>query len=93
MPFDLGALRAQTQETLIAFLTAELNLGSTLVQSALLAEDQDHVDHYAQAKRDATVAADAVRRFIKRVKDQQVRAELAKRLSELDRFLLSTLTR
>jgi len=90
VPFD-DELRSKTQETLIAFLRAELDLGSTLVQSALIAAAEDHSDHYEQAKGNATAAADTIRRFIGQVEDQQAKAEIDQRLSELDR-LFSKLT-
>ena len=91
MASDFEARRAKHQETLLAFLGAELALGSTLVQSALLAVNENHNEHCEQAKRGAIAAADTVRRFINQVEDGKISAELAQRLLKLDR-LLSTLT-
>lgn len=80
--FDYGAVRTTNhQKTLINFLGVELALAVTLVRSALFTGvDGDH----EQAKTRATAAADAVRRFLKEVQDEEVRAELDERLLRLD---------
>ena len=90
MSIDHEALGAKTQETLIDFLRTELTLGPTLVQTALLAKSQGHMDHYAQAKTDAVKAAESVRRFMDRITDGEVRTEIGTTLAELDR-LISTI--
>jgi hypothetical protein len=41
MPFDWKALRMERQQALINFLRVELKSGLTLMQSALLAKDDD----------------------------------------------------
>ena len=41
MPFDWKALRMERQQALIIFLRVELKSGLTLMQSALLAKDDD----------------------------------------------------
>ena len=90
MPSDYESLRAERQQRLVDFLTAELQIGPTFVQSALLAYSAGHMEHYAQAKQDATKVADTVQRFMSQVSDAQVRKELGEQLAELDR-LISTL--
>lgn len=90
MPFDYEALRTKTQQTLIEFLSAELNLGSTFVRSATNSRNEEHMEHFAQAKENATKAAESVWRFMSRVADGKVRATICKQLAELDR-LISTL--
>ena len=90
MPFHYEALRTKTQQTLVEFLNAELNLGSTLLRSATISRDEQHMEHFAQAKENSTKAAESVRRFVCRVADGKVRATIYKQLAELDR-LISTL--
>jgi len=84
---DYEALRAKGQRTLIAFLDAELKIGLTFVQSALLAHHAGHMDHYAQARASAIKAAEAVRRFIGQVEDARAKAEIGPQLAELDRLI------
>jgi len=81
------ALRAKTQHNLIDFLRTELEIGPTFVQSALLAKSDGHMDHYAQAKQNAVIAAESIRSFISEVADTEVRTEIGKRLDELDRLI------
>ncbi len=90
MPFNYEALRTKTQQTRIEFLDAELKLGRTLAQSAILSRNEGHDDHYEQAKRHATRAAESVRRFVSQVVDGKVRVKIVNQLAELDR-LISTL--
>jgi len=90
MPSEYQALRAKTQQTLINFLDAELRLGNTFVQSAMLSQDEGHADHHEQAKQYATRAAESVRGFVGKVEDRRVRNEICERLAELER-LISTL--
>jgi hypothetical protein len=81
------ALRAKTQRSLIDLLHTELGLGSAFVQSASLANGSGHMEDYFQAKQHAVKAADAVRHFMGRVADDVVRADIAWKLAELDRFI------
>jgi hypothetical protein len=90
MPFDYETLRAKAQHTLIDFLHTELQIGPTFAQSALLAESEGHMDHYAQAKGNAIKAAETVRRLIGQVADDAARDEVGMQLAELDR-IISTL--
>jgi|HubBroStandDraft_6_1064221.scaffolds.fasta_scaffold959289_2 hypothetical protein len=90
MPSNYGAIRAGTQHALIEFLRAELNIGATFVQSALLAYSEGHLDHYAQGKQNAVKVAASVRKFMDRITDGQTRTEIQDRITELDR-LISTL--
>ncbi len=85
MPSTHASLHFETQQTLTAFLNTELKLGGTFAQSALLARDAAHMDHYAQAKANAAKAAESVRRFMSRVADLRARAEIGQQLAELDR--------
>jgi hypothetical protein len=86
-PGDYEALRAKTQETLVQFIDVELKLGLTFTQSAVLSQYEGHDDHYQQAKRFATTAAESVRKFAKQVIDIKARNEFMERLSELDRLI------
>jgi hypothetical protein len=90
VPLDFEWIRAKTQQTLIDFMCAELKLGRTFTESAKLAYDQGHTEHYEQAKRYAIRAADAVRRFTDGVADLKIRHRIAEEFAELDR-LISTL--
>ena len=90
MPSDYEALRTERQQRLVDFLKAELGLAPTLVQSALLAKRQGHMDHYAQAKQNATKAAESIRHFMSQIADAKIRTEIGEQLAELDR-LISTL--
>jgi len=80
MPFEYRA-----QERLVNFLNAELALGATFVRSASNAHHMGHLDHFSEAKNKATKAADAVRRFMSTVADEEIRGQIGKRLDELDR--------
>lgn len=90
MPFEYEALRAKTQQTLVEFLNAELNLGSTFVRSAEIARDAGQMEHFDQTKSNATRAAATVRRFMSTVTDGKIRNEIDGRLADLER-LISTL--
>ena len=90
MRSDYEALRAETEERLIEFLHAELEIGPTFVQTALFANDEGHAEHYAQAKADAAKAAETVQRFMHRIQNSNVRSEIGNQLAELER-LISTL--
>ena len=81
------ALRAKTQRSLTDLLHTELGLGSAFVQSASLGKGSGHMEDYVQAKQHAVKAADAVRHFMGRVADDVVRADIAWKLAELDRFI------
>jgi hypothetical protein len=81
MPSKYGEIRASTQNALIEFLRAELNLGATFVQSARLALSAVHVDHYHQAKQNAVKAAESIRKFIGRITDGRMRTEIQDRLA------------
>jgi hypothetical protein len=72
---------------LVAFLKAELDIGPTFVQTAVLSRDAKHMDHFAQAKENAMNAAGTVRRFKDQVADGVVRTEIETRLAELDRLI------
>lgn len=85
MPFDYEASRAKTQRTLREFLDAELKIGSTFVQTALIARDAGHMQHYIRAKEHALKAIESTRRFKNQVTDDIVRQEIENRLLELER--------
>ena len=87
MPPESEAPLTKTQHNLIDFLHTELEIGPTFVQSALLSLDEGHMDHYAQAKRNAVTAAESVRRFMSQVADIEIRNEIGKQLDELDRLI------
>jgi hypothetical protein len=78
VPFDYEASRAKTQETLIAFLQAELKIGSTFVQTGLLARDAGHMDHCTRTKQNALQAAEVISRFKDQVTDRTVGEEIEK---------------
>jgi hypothetical protein len=81
-----GAIRASSQRALIQFLHAELNIGATFLQSALLAHNDGHMEHYVQAKANSLKAIDAIKKFLLRVTDQRARKEMRDRLAELERL-------
>jgi hypothetical protein len=89
-PGDYEAPRATTQRTLIEFIDVDLKLGRTFIQSAILSKEEDHWDHYEQAKRYASRAAESVRKFIEQVVDVKTRNQFCERLAELER-MVSTL--
>ena len=84
MTFDFQATQSQHQATLGDFIRIELELCSTLMNTALMAESAGHLDHYARAKIAAAKAAEAVRHFIERVQDPRERATISRQLEELD---------
>jgi len=83
------APRTKMQRSLIDFLHTELEIGPTFVQSALLALDAGHMDHYAQAKQHAVTTAESIRHLISQVADTEVRTEIGRQLDELDRLIYS----
>jgi hypothetical protein len=87
MPIEYEALRVKSQQTLFEFLDVELKLGRTFTQSAILAYNDGHADHYEQAKRYASRAADSVRHFLPQVLDPKIRIEAGERLAGLDRLI------
>jgi hypothetical protein len=87
MSSEHEALRSRTQRTLIDFLQTALKVGPTHVRTALIAKSEGHLDHYAQAKQNATKAADSVRRFMSQVADGMIRTEIGGQLAELDRLI------
>jgi len=87
VPSEYEALRTHRQQTLIAFLTAELDIGPKFVRTASLSRDAGQVEHYAQARENAMNAAGTVRRFKDQVADGNIRKEIETRLSELDRLI------
>ena len=89
MPINDEALHAKMQQMLIDFLHAELEIGPSFVQSALLSLDDGHMDHYAQAKSNAAKAAESVRRFMSQVADIEIRTAIGRQLDELDRLICS----
>jgi hypothetical protein len=86
MPSKYGEIRASTQHALIEFLRAELNLGATFLQSAMLAHNEGHTDHYIQAKGNSLKTIEAIKKFMPRVTDMQVREEIQDRLTKLERL-------
>ena len=84
MPTHYEALRAESDKRLIDFLQAELAIGTTLVESAKLAKESGHMEHFEQAKEAAETAAATVRRFMDQIQDGPARSEIAERLTELD---------
>ena len=72
---------------LVDFLRTELELGRTFVQSATLARDAAHIDHCIRSEADAVKAAEAVRRFMSQIVDADIKAEISKKLAELDRLI------
>ena len=87
MPSDYESLRAERQQRLVDFLKAELGLAPTLVQSALIAKGQGHMDHYAQGKQNATKAAESIRHFMSQIADAKIRTKIRRELAELDRLI------
>jgi hypothetical protein len=87
LTLDYKLLRQRTQQTLVSFLQTQLKFGLTLVQTAHVSADVGHMDHYDQAKRNATKAAEVARRFVGQVDDDGVKANIAIQLVELDRLI------
>jgi len=85
MASDFESLRAKSQKALLDFLSAELQLGATFVHSAQLAQNDEHTEHYLQAKHAAEKASESLHKFISHVHDDRERAEIEHGLAELDR--------
>ncbi len=84
MSSDYETLRAESQTQLLDFLRAELEIGFTFVQSAVLAASEHHTDHSIQAKANALKAVEAIRRFLSRLVDPAARIEIERELAKLD---------
>jgi hypothetical protein len=83
----MKSLGDEAQHRLIKFLTSQLELGPTFVLSALLAHQAGDLDHYAEAKPNATKVAETVRQSINHIEDVQVRTKIGEHLAELDRLI------
>lgn len=82
---EYEALCAKMQQTLIKFLNSELEIGSSLAQSAFANRARNAGD-YDRAKQCAIEAVESVRTSKDQVTDGIVREEIEKRLLELDRL-------
>jgi hypothetical protein len=82
---EYEALRAESQKQLNNFLRVELEIGSTFVQSAILARKQDHMNHADQAKGNALKAAASIRHFLSHLADPEVKIQIEHRLVTLER--------
>jgi hypothetical protein len=83
MPSKHEAIRNEAQDSFIQFLNVELKLGSTFVQSAVLAHGEDH-EH---AKDSAILAAETVERFKSHIVKVKARNEIGRRLTSLKKML------
>jgi hypothetical protein len=87
MPFEYKAIRKEAQETLIQFLDAELKLGGTFTDSALLAHSDGHLEHYEQAKHFPKRAFETADGFKNQVVDATARNEIGERLALLQKHI------
>jgi hypothetical protein len=62
-------------------------MGLTMAQSALIAANSGHMDHYEKAMRYAIKTAETVRRFLGEVDDSKAKADIGERLAELDKLI------
>jgi hypothetical protein len=77
-------LQHESQQLLVQFIRTELELGGTFVRSATIAGDTGNAEPFAHAKASAIRAAESVRLFMERVHNAQVRAEITRRVGELE---------
>jgi hypothetical protein len=81
-----SAIVRRSQQSLIEFLHAELDLAFTFVQTALLETGSDN-DHANAAMEKAAAALDTIRRFQGRIEDPAEWRKLNDRVAELESLL------
>jgi hypothetical protein len=84
---SLATLTARTQKALIDFLSVDLDLAFTFLQTAEIEADSDPV-HCKAAFQKALVALGAIRQFQERIEDPQERQKIHDRTDELEAALI-----
>jgi len=64
VPSDYEALRAECEERLIEFIFGELQMGTNLAETALIAKDNGDELRYFEAKESTEKASRSVKRFM-----------------------------
>jgi hypothetical protein len=85
--WEYESIRAKTEEALVGFLRAELEIGRTFAQSAVRARDAGRADDCARTTADAVKAVETIRRFMSQITDADTRAAITNKLVELDRLI------
>src|ERR1051326_6964075 len=80
---QIEALRAKNQAVLAEFLSTEIELGFTLLQTAKIEADSDR-DHARSALTVAKEALSSLRRFENRIEDPTASADLQSRADQLE---------
>jgi len=84
-PAYFQELRAQSQRHLIAFLEAEIALGSTFADAAAYQRDLGQTEHSRHSKEEAGKAVASIQHFIDRIASPEIRSALADRCAQLER--------
>jgi hypothetical protein len=80
-------LLLQSQERLLAFVDAELQLGFTFIDFARMERELGNLEHFQHARRDAVIAVQSIRHFLPRVEEEDARIARSQRCDELERSL------
>ncbi|MBV8843502.1 MAG: hypothetical protein JO307_11895 [Bryobacterales bacterium] len=83
---ELARREAQTQELMIDFLNAEVELATSICSVATSTSDRDH---RKQAVRHVQAAIASIRHFQERITDSQKRDEFISKADQLQKFISS----
>ena len=81
---DLSELRRKTQESLVSFLTVELDLARTYCEMTQRVESQERK---AKPLGNVLKIVEAIRHFQERIKDQTIREDVLKRTAKVEKFI------
>ena len=84
MASDLSELRRKTQESLISFLTVELDLARTYCEMIQRIESQERK---AKLLGNVLKIVEAIRHFQERIADQTVREHVLRGTAKLEKFI------
>jgi len=85
---QLEALRERADQSLIAFLRAELDLGFTFARTAKIETDIDQAG-VERARKLAERALETVYQFQARIADHEKRREIQERAGELEKLIFA----
>ena len=82
--YDFAEMHRRTQENLITFLRAEVDLAGTF---RAIADRTDNPEHREKLLHDIQKAVSAIRHLGERITDRSIRKELSAAADDLDEFV------
>lgn len=86
---DWGQLRQKNQTALVNFLSTDLDLALTLLDTAKLAAEERHWEHARSALDKARAALSAIRRLSEYIQHPEERTNIGRRADELEKTMLA----